>query len=41
MLINLRGKEASGILWLEQNIFSNETSQNINTFTLLSLDKTD
>ena len=27
MLINVRGKEASGILWLEQNIFSNETSQ--------------
>ena len=27
MLINVRGKEASGILWQEQNIFSNETSQ--------------
>ena len=40
MLINVRGKEASGILWLEQNIFSNEIT-NINTSTLLSLDKTD
>ena len=36
MLINVRGKEASGILWLEQNIFSNETSQNINTFSFIA-----
>ena len=35
MLINVRGKEASGILWLEQNTFSKETSQNINTFPCL------
>ena len=41
MLINVRGKEASGILWLELKYLFERNITNINTSTLLSLDKTD